>query len=104
MNASEALERAREYVAELAQRHQQDLVLLEHQTQAWPAGWVFFYNDRAYAETGNVRKLRIGTPPFLITADTGTLLVMGTAHSVAHYLKVYDQHGTCHPERTPQPD
>lgn len=104
MTVSEALDVARTYVADLSREQEQDLVLLEDQTRRYPAGWVFFYNSRAFAETGTLRKQLIGTPPFLVAAETGAVHRMGTAHGVAHYLDLYAQHGTCHPERTPSSD
>jgi Immunity protein 35 len=54
-----------------------------------PFGWVFFYNSRAYIESGNISAMLAGNSPFLIDSYDGTLHVLGTAYPVEQYLAEY---------------
>lgn len=61
------------------------LVLTE--VREFEFGWVFFYNSKAYVESGDVSDALAGNAPFLIDSDSGGLHVFGTANPVEFYLK-----------------
>ncbi len=48
--------------------------------------WVFFYNTRAFAETGELGESLVGNGPLLVDKQTGAIREVGTAHPVEHYL------------------
>ncbi|HEV8652718.1 MAG TPA: YrhB domain-containing protein [Actinomycetes bacterium] len=48
--------------------------------------WVFFYNTRAFYQTGELRESLVGNGPLIIEKATGALRVAGTAHPIEHYL------------------
>jgi hypothetical protein len=50
-------------------------------------GWVFFYNSKAYVESGDISDALAGNAPFLIDSSAGSLHVFGTANPVEFYLK-----------------
>jgi hypothetical protein len=54
-------------------------------------GWVFFYQTKAYIETGDVMKALIGNAPIIINKQTGAIHVTGTAHRINHYIIKYFQ-------------
>jgi Immunity protein 35 len=48
--------------------------------------WVFFYNTRAFYESGELSECLVGNGPLLVDKQTGVLREVGTAHPVEHYL------------------
>ncbi|PLT18883.1 YrhB domain-containing protein [Ralstonia mannitolilytica] len=58
--------------------------------QDLPYGWVFFYNSKAYLESGEIGAMLAGNAPFVVDAFDGSLHVLGTAHPVDFYLKEYE--------------
>jgi len=54
-------------------------------------GWVFFYNSKAYMESGDISSLLAGNAPFLVDAGDGSLHVLGTAHPLEIYLGEYEK-------------
>jgi len=52
-------------------------------------GWVFFYNSKSYAESGDIGSMLAGNAPILIDSTDGSLHVLGTAHPLETYLQEY---------------
>jgi hypothetical protein len=50
-------------------------------------GWVFFYNSKAYVDSGHVGDALAGNAPFLIDCRAGDVHVFGTAHPIEFYLR-----------------
>jgi hypothetical protein len=81
--------------SEIARRHLADefpsveVVIDEAETLEADWCWVFFYNSRAFYETGELRESLVGNGPLLVDKQTGALHVAGTAHTVEYYLDEY---------------
>ncbi len=52
-------------------------------------GWVYFYNSKEYAETGDFNFSLVGNPPVIVDRSDGKLYGTGTANSIAHYLNEF---------------
>ena len=50
---------------------------------------MFFFNARAFLETGDLRHSLVGNGPLLVDKRSGALRQAGTAHPVEHYLAAY---------------
>jgi hypothetical protein len=66
-----------------------DVVLDEDATIQADWCWVFFFNARAFLETGDLRHSLVGNGPLLVDKRSGALRQAGTAHPVEHYLAAY---------------
>lgn len=67
-----------------------DCVVLEDETLERPWGWVFFYQSRAFVETGDPREMVGGNAPMLVNRHTGELIHTGTAYDFEHYIAEYE--------------
>jgi len=80
---------------EIARRHiseeypGEDVVVDESDVLEEDWCWVFFYNTRAFYQTGELRESLVGNGPLIIEKATGALRVAGTAHPVERYLADY---------------
>ena len=61
-----------------------DAVVLDRYTIEKPWGWVFFYNSREFAETGDTMTQLVGNAPYIVNRHTGEVLITGTAQSIEH--------------------
>ena len=52
-------------------------------------GWVYFYNSREFAETGNFLHSLVGNAPFVFGRADGKLYSTETAHPIAHYIEEF---------------
>jgi len=89
MTRSEATKLALDYVKEREKGGGGELLLLDHATMEGVAGWVFFYQSRAYIETGDFGQLLVGNAPIFISRVDGVVRETGTAHPVEYYLKEF---------------
>ena len=67
-----------------------DCAVLVGETIETEWGWVFFYQSKAYVETGDFREMLGGNAPIIVNRNTGELSHTGTAHDVEHYIKEYE--------------
>ena len=67
-----------------------DCVVLEEETIEKSWGWVFFYQSKAYVETGDFREMLGGNAPIIVNRNTGKLTHTGTAYEIEHYIKEYE--------------
>jgi hypothetical protein len=67
-----------------------ELVVLDEQTIERPFGWVFFYNTRKYAETGDRRASLIGNCPIVVERMTGRLTRLATGDPLDAQLARYE--------------
>ena len=67
-----------------------EAVVLEEMTMTKPYGWVFFYQSRAYVETGEFAEMLLGNAPIIFDSFDGELRVTGTAEPIEHYLREYE--------------
>lgn len=87
MTYEKALAIARVYVENAADGRG---VVLEETTLDKPYGWVFFYQNRLYVETGDVQHAFGGNAPIIFNRLSGEYRVTGTAHPLEHYLREYE--------------
>ena len=66
-----------------------DVVLDEDTTIQADWCWVFFFNTRAFLETGDLRHSLVGNGPLMVDKRSGVIRQAGTAHPVEHYLAAY---------------
>lgn len=67
-----------------------DIVVLDDETIERPWGWVFFYNIRRGAETGEFMDGLIGNAPYIVNRHDGSLHLTGTAHEIEYYIDCYE--------------
>lgn len=68
----------------------EEWVILEQCTMEKPWGWVFFYDSREYATTGDPMHQLIGNAPYIVNKETRELVVTGTAEEVEAYIAEYE--------------
>ena len=61
------------------------LIVIDSETQEHDFGWVFFYDSKEYAETGDFLHAIAGNAPVVVLRD-GTVRETGTARPLADYL------------------
>jgi hypothetical protein len=64
-----------------------DLVLLDSKTIEKSFGWVFFYDSKEHAETGDFRYALAGNAPLVVTRADGAIHETGTAMPLEKYLE-----------------
>jgi hypothetical protein len=65
MNKAKSL--ALDCVARLTGRAREELLIIDELTQCRRCGWIFFYESRAYLETGDVSRAIGTTGPVVVT-------------------------------------
>ncbi len=68
-----------------------ECVILEDQTIERNWGWVFFYQSKAYVETGAFQDMLGGNAPFIVNKHDGSVVETGTAHDIHYYINEYEQ-------------
>lgn len=99
MTQQEALQKVRAHIAQVMSDDDVEFVVLEEKTLATDFGWVFFYDTKEFAETGDELARAVGNAPLIVDAKSGHLESTGTAHPVEVYVDLYRKHGTAHPEQ-----
>jgi hypothetical protein len=64
-----------------------DLLLDEEATGEEPWCWVFYYNSRAYLETGMISHALAGNGPIVVDKDFGTVHELATARPTEEQLE-----------------
>ena len=74
------------------QNHNDDLelVVLDEETIEKEWGWVFFYQNKKYLESGDFRDMVGGNASYIVNKYTGELIVTGTAHEIEYYIEEYE--------------
>ena len=67
-----------------------DCVILEDETIERTWGWMFFYQSKAYVETGDFREMLGGNAPIIVNRNTGKITHTGTDYEPEHYIKEYE--------------
>ena len=62
------------------------VVLLDEKTREEPFGWLFYYQSRAFIETGDIGSALAGNGPILVLRASGEVRRLGTAHPEEFYL------------------
>jgi hypothetical protein len=84
------------YVQQLQQPPEDRIVLMEEHTQEEDFGWVFFYNSKAFIETGEFRYMLGGNAPIIVSRESGAVHVTGTACRIEEYLANFVRFGDSH--------
>ena len=74
------------------------LALMDEETISGDFGWVFFYQSKAYLESGNLSDMLLGNAPIIVSRLDGTLHQTGTEHSVEVYIANFGRTGNPHEE------
>jgi hypothetical protein len=82
-----ALARVEQLLGRLSEQLGIELAIDEAATREEPSCWVFFYNSRAYIETGSFSHALAGNGPIVVDKDTGALHELVTARSVDEQLE-----------------
>jgi hypothetical protein len=90
MTKDEARALALTYVDNMAIEAGLDLVLLDSETMERSFGWVFFYDSREHAETGDFHCALAGNAPIVVTRADGAVHVTGTALLLEEYLERFE--------------
>jgi Immunity protein 35 len=70
-----------------------DLVLLEGRTIERGFGWVFFYDSKRFAESGEIGARLIGNSPFIVSRKDGKVHLTRTAHPIEFYIRLFEKSG-----------
>jgi Immunity protein 35 len=91
MTKDEARELALLYVKNRESEAGCELVLLDNQTMEKNFGWVFFYDSKVHAETGDFRYSLAGNAPVVVTRADGVIHETGTARPVEQYIERFEE-------------
>jgi hypothetical protein len=84
---NEARALAEQLLTEHAARTSTDLEIDERATRDEDWCWVFFYNSRAYLETGDFSDALAGNGPLVVEKRTGIVHELTSAHPVEQQLR-----------------
>jgi hypothetical protein len=84
----QAVAAARQYVADASADSGTEFVVVEQLTREYDFGWVFFYDTRAYVETGDELQMAVGNAPVIVSTD-GAVHETGTAYPIEHYVDLF---------------
>lgn len=73
-----------------------EIVVIDRLTIERPWGWVFFYNTRAFVETGELVHALVGNAPIFVERETGRVSTAGTACPLDVYLERFEATGDPH--------
>lgn len=65
-------------------------IVVESLTIDKPYGWVFFYQSRAFLESGDRMQMLLGNAPLIFDRINGEIRVTGTAYPIEHYIAEYE--------------
>lgn len=68
----------------------EEWVIVDDYTIEKPWGWVFFYNSREYATTGDPQYQLFGNAPYIVNKETSELSETGTAEDIEVYIARYE--------------
>lgn len=63
--------------------------IIEEATKEIDEGWIFFYQTKAYLETGDPIKAFAGNAPIIVNRSDGSIHITGTAYSLDKYIEEY---------------
>lgn len=81
---------ALQYISKIEADVGESLELLKSETLVKHFGWVFFYNSKAYVDTGLFKHQLAGNAPFIVDTN-GTVHQLGTAQSVEESIASYEK-------------
>lgn len=90
LTRDEAQAIALQYISKLEEDVEEPLELLESETLVKHFGWVFFYNSKAYVDTGLFKHQLAGNAPFIVDTN-GSIHQLGTAQSIEESIASYEK-------------
>lgn len=76
-------------IGQLAQKSGLDFVIIEKSVIERPFAWVFPFNTRAYAETGDFRQAALGSGPVVVNRQSG-VAILAPSMPIAIFLEQYE--------------
>ena len=89
LNRSEALALIRQHLRALSPPDG-EWVVMEAKTIEKPYGWVFYFDSKAYLETGVVSHALAGNGPMIVNRHDGSIAELGTALPTHIYIAEYE--------------
>ena|SRR5688500_12807235 len=80
---------ATNHVAQLSKESGQELSILPEHTRESEHGSIFSYQAADYLRSGQISDALAGNAPFLVTKESGNIVVFGTAYPIEWYLTEY---------------
>jgi hypothetical protein len=91
ISITQAKQLAHSYLSSLSEEVESDpVVIIDSATIERAFCWVFFYQSREHAESGNTIDCLAGNAPIIVDRLTGNLVATGTTHPIEHYLAEYE--------------
>jgi hypothetical protein len=56
-----------------------------------PYGWYFYHQSKEYIETGNIKKMLVGSGGFVVEKESGEVVKFGSAYSLEKNFQVYER-------------
>ena len=66
-------------------------VVIDSETIEKEWGWVFFYQDKQYLDTGDTSFALVGNAPYLVNRLSGEITITGTANPIEEYIREYEE-------------
>lgn len=93
-NVTEARTAAERYLTQMQTNPPMELVILDHHTMEDDFGWVFFWNSRKYAETGDYIYALAGNGPLIVDRNDGSIHEISSAEPIDAAIARYRQKRT----------
>lgn len=74
------------------QREGFEIAILDGETMEYDFGWVFFYQSKAFMESGNISLALAGNAPVVVTRKDGKAHITGTALPLEQYLARFEKY------------
>lgn len=91
ISITQAKQLAHSHLSSLSKELEPDsVVIIDSATIERAFGWVFFYQSREHAESGNPIHCLAGNAPLIVDRLSGNVVTTGTVHPIEHYLAEYE--------------
>ena len=71
-----------------------DCALIKDAILEKPYGWYFPFQSKEFLETGDIKKMLVGSGGFIVEKDSGSVVEFGSAYSTEKNFKIYER-GLC---------
>ncbi|KAA2243182.1 hypothetical protein F0L74_11750 [Chitinophaga agrisoli] len=85
----DAIKIADEYLKSKSEKSKYEFVLLTDAIKEFEYGWIFFYQNKKYLETGDEMHLLGGNGPIVVNKFDGSIFKLGTARKPGYYIEEY---------------
>ena len=92
MNLIDAKNRVEKELEKMTSHHDPiEPVIIDNETIETDSGWIFFYQDKKYLETGEIIHALAGNAPYIVNKHTGEIVETGTAKPIEEYVREYEK-------------